>query len=61
MNLWKSAFFLPLALTASPLGELAEQRVVRDAGPGRVGLAEVFRQTYAHDRAGRERQASAAS
>ncbi|WP_420457101.1 RHS repeat-associated core domain-containing protein [Rubrivirga sp.] len=34
-------------------GELAEQRVVRDAGPGRVGLAEVFRRTYAHDGAGR--------
>ena len=34
-------------------GELAEQRVVRDAGPGRMGLAEVFRRTYAHDAAGR--------
>ena len=30
-------------------GELDEQRLVRDAGPGRVGLAEVFRRTYAHD------------
>ena len=34
-------------------GELAEQRVVRDAGPGRMGLAEVFRRTYAHDESGR--------
>ncbi|WP_420457105.1 hypothetical protein [Rubrivirga sp.] len=34
-------------------GELAEQRVVRDAGPGRVGLAEVFRRSYAHDESGR--------
>ena len=55
---------MPAAVGLRPhaaFGELAEQRVVRDAGPGRVGLAEVFRQTYAHDRAGRERQASAAS
>ena len=34
-------------------GELSEQRVVRDAGPGQIGLAEVFRRTYAHDGAGR--------
>ena len=37
-------------------GELAEQRLVRDAEPGRVGLAELFRRTYAHDEAGRLRQ-----
>ena len=34
-------------------GELSEQRVVRDAGPGQVGLSEVFRRSYAHDGAGR--------
>ena len=38
--------------TYTPFGELAEQKLVRDAGPGRMGLAEVFRRTYAHDESG---------
>ena len=38
--------------TYTPFGELAEQRLVRDAGPGRMGLAEVYKRTYAHDESG---------
>ncbi len=38
--------------TYTAFGELAEQRLVRDAGPGRMGLAEVFKRTYAHDENG---------
>ena len=36
----------------TPFGELAEQRLVRDAGPGRVGLTEVFRRAYDYRPAG---------
>ena len=38
--------------TYTAFGELAEQRLVRDAGPGRVGLAEVFKRTYSLDVSG---------
>ena len=37
-------------------GELAEQRLVRDAEGGRIGLTELLHRTYTHDDAGRLRR-----